>query len=109
MIKKEDLKMRKTQKTIEKIGICKLHGGPVTTTSLHLLEQLTEKLLLAEVSYLRLTIMPEIRQMRQVKTSNRQYRVEKFRSEELKASMKNVLKPESHITMTVNSLLGGIV
>ena len=47
------------------------HGGPVTLNTLDTLSNLNEKQLLQEISYLRQTIAPNIRQMRCVKADGK--------------------------------------
>ena len=58
--KKEVLKKKKTSKTLVVLERCKQHGGPITPTSLDLLSKLNEKQPLDEISYLRITIAPDI-------------------------------------------------
>ena len=58
--KEEELKKKKTSKTLAVLERCKKHGGPMTPTSLNLLPKLNRKQLLDEISYLRLTIAPDI-------------------------------------------------
>jgi len=42
LLKKEELKRKKTKKTMKILNECKLHGGPLTPDSLILLNELTE-------------------------------------------------------------------
>lgn len=108
LMKREDIKKRKTQKTMHQIDIWKQHGGPATPNSLDILEHLTKKSAIGEVSYLRLTIAPDIRQMRRVTAAEGRYRMEKFGLDELKTSNRNVLKPESCVTMDLNNFLNDV-
>jgi hypothetical protein len=58
-------KKRKTPKnkqTTEALEKCKDHGGPVTEKDIEKIEKLNEKELKQEISYLRLTVAPNIRQ-----------------------------------------------
>ena len=59
---KKILKEKKAQRTLKLLDKCKVHGGPLTKTSLHLLDSLSLDQLLLEVCYLRCTIAPSIRQ-----------------------------------------------
>ena len=104
LCKKEELKKKKANRTFKILDNCKLHGGLMTPDSMKELEKLDAKQLLAEVAYLRLTIAPDIRQMRRVKIDGR-YRMQKFTDEELKNSIKNALKPEANISSSVEVLL----
>ena len=61
---KEDMKKKKSLKVLKQMDICKEHGAPVIPNSLHYLDSLSERQLIHEVTYLRLTIAPDIRQMR---------------------------------------------
>ena len=88
-------------KTQEK---CKLHNGPITVNSIEEVEQLSEKELLTEIKYLRATIAPDIHQMRRI-TVDGKYKMEKFTVQELRQSIKNVVKPESDVTLDVEKIL----
>ncbi len=103
--KKEDLKKKKATKTLAVLERCKQHGGPMTPNNLAALSQLNEGQLLAEISYLRLTIAPDIRQMRRVKGTDGKFKMEKFSRNELQNSIKNALKPEDNVASDINSLL----
>ncbi|XP_013414654.1 uncharacterized protein LOC106176709 [Lingula anatina] len=103
--KKEELKKKKACKTLAVLERCKDHNGPLTVKSLDLLPSLTEKQLLDEINYLRLTVAPDIRQKRRVKAADGKFRMEKFTVEELKASIKNALKPEATVNEDINALL----
>ena len=92
--------MKNTLKTLEK---CKLHNGPITVNSIEEVEQLSEKELLTEIKYLRSTIAPNIRQMRRI-TVDGKYKMEKFPVQELRQSIKNVVKPESDVTLAVERI-----
>ena len=92
-------------KVMKLLEVCKEHSGPITPTSVGILNNLGEKQLLAEVGYLRATVAPDIRQMRRVKTPEGRFKMEKFSIEELRVSIKNAIKPEENITSDVDSLL----
>ena len=83
---------------MQTIYICKQHGGPLTDNNLELVEWLSEKQLISEIVFLRLTVAPNIRQQRRVKDSNTgKFRVEKFTAEELRTSIRNAIKPEARL------------
>ena len=105
VLKKEDLKKKKLMKVMKLLEVCKEHSGPITPTSVGILNNLDEKQLLAEVGYLRATVAPDIRQMRRVKTPEGRFKMERFSIEELRVSIKNAIKPEENITSDVDSLL----
>lgn len=88
LTKKEDLKRK----------------GPVTASCLGLLDTLNEKQLLLEITYLRLTVSPDIRQKRRVLVDGK-IRFQTFTKPELVRSIKSVIKPETDMTQDIDSLL----
>jgi hypothetical protein len=105
LVKKEQLKRKKNIRLMQTIDLCKEHDGPVTASSLNLLDGLSEKELLQEVVHLRLTIAPSIRHQRRVKDSTGKFRMEKFTAEELRTSIRNVIKPEEGANQDIEGLL----
>ena len=106
LAKKEEPKRKKNLRLLQTIDICKQHGGPLTDNSLELVESLSEKQLISEIVFLRLTVAPNIRQQRRVKNSNiGKFRVEKFTAEELRTSIRNAIKPEDEVDKYVDGLL----
>ena len=103
--KKKQLKLKSASKTLTMLEKCKLHGGPVTMNSINLLKDLTTDQLLSEVSYLRSTIAPDIRQMRRVQAPGGKYKMEKYTQTELVISIKNAIHPVADIVGDVNTLL----
>ena len=73
--------------------------------SINILEDLTTDQLLSEVSYLRSTIAPDIRQMRRVQADGGKYKMEKYTQTELVTSIKNAIHPVADIVADVNTLL----
>ena len=59
-------------------------------------QQLTGKEILSEISYLRVTIAPDIRQMWWVKVDGK-FKMVRFSVEELRQSIRNAVKPESDL------------
>ena len=106
LAKKEALKREKNLRLLQTIDICKQHGGPLTDNNLELVESLSEKQLISEIVFLRLTVAPNVGQQRRVKDSNTgKFRVEKFTAEELRTSFRNTIKPEDEVNKNVDGLL----
>jgi len=99
------LKKKKNTRLLNTIQTCKKHKGPLTPDSLYLLSTLSEKELLAEVTYLRLTVAPDIRQQRRVKDGAGKFRTQKFSLTELHNSIKNAIKPDESVQDNINELL----
>ena len=70
LAKKEELKRKKNLRLLQTIVICKQLRGSLTNNNLELVESLSEKQLISEIMFLRLTVAPNIRQQRRVKDSN---------------------------------------
>ena len=104
LLKKEDLKKKKAIRTLKLLEMSKGHGGSLTKKSLNKLNKLTEEELLAEISYLRATIAPDIRMKRRVKIGGK-FKMVNFTINELTVSIKNAVKPENDIILSVVKLL----
>ena len=104
LVKKEKLKLEKALKTIKQLEMCKKHGGPITPNCVDILDSLDIEKLLAEISYLRLTTVPNVRQMKRVKVDGK-YKMQKFSEEELRTSIRNVVKPQDDVNEDVETLL----
>jgi hypothetical protein len=59
---------------------------------------------IAEIGYLRVTIAPDIRQMRQIKVDDK-YKNVTLSLQELRQSIKNAVPPESDISSDIVTLL----
>ena len=106
LAKKEELKRKKNLRLLQTIDICKQHGGSLTDNNLEVVESLSEKQLISEIVFLRLTVAPNIRQQRRVKDSNTgKFRVEKFTAKELRTSIRNAIKPEDEVDKNVDGML----
>lgn len=103
--KKEAMKKKKSIRVIKLLESCKSHGGPVTPSSLGLLDQLKSKDLLLEVGYLRATIAPDIKQKRRIRLDTGKFKMENFSDQELRTSIRNSVNPESNLAETVKTLL----
>ena len=102
--KKEALKKKKEQRMFKLLDLCKSHGGPVTDSSLGLIDTLNEKQLINEICYLRATVAPNIRQQKRIQIEGK-YKMKKFSKDELKIEIKNAIKPEIELNKTVEKLL----
>ena len=102
--KKEELKKKKSDRLFKLLDICKLQGGPITASSLDIVNEMDEKQLLHEISYLRATVAPNIRQQRRIKVDGR-FRMEKFSKNELITEIKNAVKPETEMNVSIQELL----
>ena len=103
--KKKQLKRKHTAKTFTVLEKCKKHGGPVTTDSLQLLQMLNMEELLSEVSYLRYTVAPNIRQMRRERAETGKFKMVKFTKEQLITQIKNAIAPEEEGGYDIEDLL----
>ena len=90
LLKKEELKRKKTQRTMNLSDTCENHHGPMTQESTLLVDTLIEKELISEIGYLRATVAPDIRQMRRVKIDGK-FKMMKFSCDELRQSIKNAI------------------
>ena len=78
----------------------------MTGNNLELVKSLSEKQLISEIVFLRLTVEPNIRQQRRVKDSNTgKFRVEKFTTEVLHTSIRKAIKRADEADENVDGLL----
>ena len=104
LLKKEELKRKKTQRTMNLLDTCENNHRPVTQESTLLVDTLIEKELISEIGYPRATVAPDIRQMRRVKLDGK-FKMMKFSRDELRQSIKNANKPESNLSNDIDALL----
>ena len=95
-------KMKKNERSLKLLEDCKKHGGPVRLNNISKLDELSEKELVLEVSYLRTTIAPNIRQKRKDKESGKFIN---FTKSELISQIRNVIHPTNDLSKDLNSLL----
>ena len=105
IMKKEELKKKKILRTQHILEMCKAHGGPVTVNSIGILEKLSEKQLINEISYIRITVAPEIRQKRRIRNEEGKIKYQNFSVKELRESIRNFVKPEGEVTKDIDKLL----
>ena len=98
---KSEAKQKKLRRSLKLLDVVKLHGGPVTEEDLDKINLLTDKQLLAEIAYLRVTIAPDIRQKRKLASG----KFETFKHDELKSQIRNAIKPEKSMSADVDSLI----
>ena len=104
---RELVKKRKLDRAHKLFADCLGHGGPVTLNNLEILDKLEEKDVIIEVSYLKATIAKEIKLRKRVKhpVIPGKFKMEKLPVDQLKNSIRNVLKPDAGSTETVENLL----
>ena len=73
------------------------------------MQSLNNEQLLSEVSLLRLTTAPNIRQMRRKKGENGKFRIEKFSDDELRMSLINAIQPIEDVSPDIEKLLDVIL
>ena len=95
----------KLRRSLKLLDLVKLHGGPVTEEDIDKINHLTDKQLLAEIAYLRVTIAPDIRQKR--KLANGKF--ETFKHEELISQIRNAVKPEKATSEDVDTLVAQVL
>ena len=74
-----------------------------------MLDNLIEKQLLLEISNLRITVWPNIRQHRRVKLASGWFKQEYFSIPELKVALQNAVKPVIDIKNDINQLLKSVL
>ena len=106
---KESIKTRKVTRTLKVLDSVKKHGGPITAESLNLLDTLTESQICTEVTYLKLTIAPDLKLRKRVKnTQTNKYQMIKLPVEQLKMSIKSVISPAVDVTQDLDCLLQSV-
>ena len=98
---KAEAKQKKLRRSLKLLETVKVHGGPVTEEDLEQLDSLTDKQLIAEIAYLRVTIAPNIKQKRKLPSG----KFETFKTAELKNQIRTAVKPEKNVTEDVSSLV----
>ena len=92
MIKRQKMKIKKHGNTLELLEKCKGHNDPITPKTVDILDSLNEKQLINEISYLRLTITPIIKQQRRVKLISGKLKIVNFTIDELQCPIPNAKK-----------------
>lgn len=105
LTKNEELKKKRNARQLKLLEKCEEHGGPLTPQSMDELDNLEKSQVLAEISYLKATISPNIRMKRRVKIGDNKYKFEELSENELKTSIRNAIKPDEMIGQNVNDLL----
>ena len=103
LVAKESKKKKKNERSLKLLGQCKEHNGPVTQSTADLLDSLTERQLVTEVRYLRVTIAPNIREKVKV---DKKFR--KLNKAELKNEILKVIRPEVQLD-SLDNLLSDIL
>lgn len=103
--KAQDSKLKKAGKLLKLMQDCIGHGGPVNIKNVdELLPKLKLEEVLNEIRLLRLTVAPDIRQQRKIKTPTGS-KVEKFGLQELQGSIRSAIAPANNVTNSVEALL----
>ena len=105
LVKKEENKKKKVGKMLKALENCKVHGGPVTPSTIEWLDRLNVQQLLTEISYIRLTSCPDIRQKRRIKAPDGKFRFQTFTAAELRQSIRSAIKPESDVVDNLDELI----
>ena len=89
---KESMKTKKIARTLKILEKIKKHGGSVTPDSLNILDSLSEDQIIAEVSFLKLTVAPDLRLRKRVKNVDTYwFKLLKLPVDQLKMSIQGVL------------------
>ena len=103
---KKAAKEKKVRRAFKLGSECLGHGGPVTAENLQLLNTLSEKEIILEVSYLKATVASELKLRKRIQVpESGKYKMEKLPVEQLKLSIQNVLKPSGSVSSDVEKLL----
>ena len=98
---KAEAKQKKLRRSMKLLDVVKSHGGPVSEEDLDKIDTMTDKQLLAEIAYLRVTIAPNIKQKRKLASG----KFQTFKHDELKSQIRNVVKPEKFNSTDVDTLV----
>lgn len=92
---------KKEKKAFKLLEVCKRHGGPITPNTLNDLDRLGKQEILNEVTYLRATVAPNIREKYKLLSG----KFQKLSIDKLKAQICNVLCPTSKCVNNLDDLL----
>ena len=104
VLAKKEKKRIKMEKAYKLLDQCKVHGGPISPDNLEHLDNLTEKQLILEIRYLRITVAPNIRERRKLRSG----KFERMAIDELKNQIVNVLNPPVGNMKDLNNLFKNI-
>ena len=93
---KKQAKERKNRAVIKLLATCQQHGGSVTEDTLNLVDNLSEKQLIAEVSYLKkvMSVNIKLKTKEPKDTSTGKYKLIPQTVQELRNSIRSVIKPD---------------
>ena len=92
------------EKAYQLLDQCKVHGGQISPDNLDNLDNLTEKQLILEIRYLWITVAPNIRERRKLRSG----KFERMAIDELKNQIVNVLNPPVGNMKDLNNLFKNI-
>ena len=93
-------KQNSQKKMMAALELCKEHQGPLTSTDIHRLDELTDQQIMTEASYLKKTIAPNLRYKR--KEGNKMVN---FTLDEIKRQIRDFISPESTVASNLQDLL----
>ena len=102
---REAKKQRKIARSFSLLDECKQHGGPITPDTVNLLDNLTQKQLLAETRYLRSTVAPAIKERRLVIDSEGKKKMPLLSVESMRENIKAAIKVETQPVHSIDSLI----
>ena len=102
---REEKKKKKVARGLSLLDHCKVHGGPVSASSIHLLEKLSEKELLLETRYLRCTVAPAIKERHAVVDSNGKKKMPVLPLKSLRENIKAVIVPVFEPVVNIDILV----
>ena len=94
---KKEAKERKNRAVLKLLATCQQHGGPLTENTIDLVDKLTDKQLITEVSYLKKTLNANIKLKTKgpKDTTTGRFKFIPQTSDELRNSIRSVIKPEA--------------
>ena len=101
---KENLKQKKVEGLLKVLEECKKHGGPLCPADIHKLDELNEKQIQLEASYLKKTIAPQIRFKRKVDGKFLKFTTKELMNQ-IKDAVKPSFRPREDIDTMINSAL----
>ncbi|CAL4169332.1 unnamed protein product, partial [Meganyctiphanes norvegica] len=88
-------KLKKRSRILKILDRLQEHGGPCSPSNIDsLLPGLISNQLIHEITYLRATVNPDIRQKQRVKQADGSFKMVQFSDEILRTAIRNTVKPE---------------
>ena len=110
MESKRQAKEKLNQTILKLLALCQQHGGPITENNIQIMDHLSEKQLISEVSYLKKVLNANIKLKTRVKDpENNKWKFIPQTVQELKNSIRSVVKPDKEACPDMNCLLDGVL